>query len=121
MNIKATKALYRKMQTQNLCHCAYCQNYILTVKSAYPLLSEYLSHLGIDIEMPFETLPLEPDAAGYITYVGAQYIVCGKPDDFMETAVDSVNIAITESHPSTAMDAPHFVIELSPIRLKWVV
>ncbi len=69
----------------------------------------------------FETMPLEPDKSGYIDYLCAQYIVFGNPDDFAETTVGSVNVAIAEMHPSTQAEEPHFVIEASPIRLKWVM
>lgn len=66
-------------------------------------------------------MPLEPEKSGYIDYLGVQYIVCGEWDDFTETVIDSVNARIAESHPSTGMDETHFVIEIYPIRLKWVM
>lgn len=121
MNIGKTKEFYRNFQKQDLCDCAYCRNYIHEVKPAYPELSEYLERLGVDIEKPLETMPLEPDGSGYIEYAGPQYIVCGKPDDFVKTAIGSVYVDLAGSHPSTGMEAPHFVIELYPIRLKWVM
>ena len=70
---------------------------------------------------PFETMPLEPDECKNIEYTGAQYIVCGEPDDFSEIVIDSVTIHIAKFHPSTELNTKHFVIEISPIRLKWVV
>ena len=61
------------------------------------------------------------DKSGYFEYIGSQYIVCGTPDDFLKVTVDSVSIDIAESHPTTTIKEPHFVIEICPIRLKWVM
>ena len=49
----------------------------------------------------------------------AQYIVYGTFEDFLETSVDSVHIGMAGPHPSTGIADEHFVIELSPIYLKW--
>ena len=73
----------------------------------------------MDIEKPLETLPLEPDGSGSLEYAGAQYIVLGSPDNFTKTAVAPVLVDLAGAHPSTAVEEAHFVIELSPIRLKW--
>ena len=94
---------------------------IREIKSTYPKVAEYLFSLGIDIEKPFETMPLEPDETGYIEYISPQYIAIGSPDDFVETTIDSVNVGIAESHPSTQIDETHFVIEVGPVRLKWIM
>ena len=66
-------------------------------------------------------MSLEPDKSGYIDYLCAQYIVFGNPDDFAKARVGSVDVSIAEMHPSTQTEEPHFVIEASPIRLKWVM
>lgn len=121
MDIIKTRAYYEQIKGSDLCSCDYCRNYISEIKSSYPELAEYLCGLGIDIEKPFETMPLEPDKSGYIDYLCAQYIVFGNPDDFAETTVGSVDVSIAEMHPSTQTEEPHFVIEASPIRLKWVM
>lgn len=121
MDIEKTKEFYRQIKRNDLCSCAYCQNYIREIKATYPKVAEYLSRLGIDIEKPFETMPLEPDESGHIEYIAAQYIVCGAPDDFMKATIDLVNVDIAESHPSTSIEETHFVIGIYPIRLKWVM
>lgn len=121
MDVEKTKEFYNQMKADDLCNCAYCQNYIREIKSTYPKVSEYLSRLGVDIEKPFETMPLEPDKSGYIEYISSQYIVCGTSDDFMKVTVASVSVDIAESHPATATEEVHFVIEIYPIRLKWVM
>ena len=53
MNVEKTKAFYEKINHDDLCSCAYCQNYIKEIRSSYPTLAEYLERLGVDIEKPF--------------------------------------------------------------------
>lgn len=121
LNIKKTKSYYEQICNRDLCDCTYCQNYISRVKATYPKVAEYLSSLGIDIEKPFETMPLEPDETGNIEYISAQYIVYGEPDDFVKTVIGSVNVDAANTHPSTQINEAHFVIEIYPVRLKWVI
>lgn len=121
MEIERTKSFYEHLDSRDLCDCAYCQNYINEIKAAYPQVADYLHSFGIDIEKPFETMPLEPEATGYIEYISAQYIVCGEPNDFIKTVIDSVTVDITDTHPPTQLDEPHFVVEIHPVRLKWAV
>ena len=121
MDIEGTKSYYDHIINRDLCDCAYCQNYVREIKVTYPKVAEYLCSLGIDIEKPFETMPLEPDEAGYIEYISAQYIVYGEPDDFVKTVIGSVNVDVSDTHPSTQINEAHFVIEIYPIRLKWVM
>ena len=61
MDTKKTKSYYKKLSQHDLCDCAYCQNYAHEIRTTYPELTEYLSLLGVDIEKPFETMPLAPD------------------------------------------------------------
>lgn len=121
MNIEKTRLYYEQLSNHDLCDCAYCKNYIREVKNTYQKVAKYLSSLGIDIEKPFETMPLEPDEMGYIEYVSPEYIVYGTPDDFSEMTIGSVNVSIAESHPSTQINESYFVIEAGPIRLKWIM
>lgn len=119
MDLEKTRIFYSRIAPLDLCGCAYCQNYIRRIRAAYPEAAAYLAGLGVDIEKPPETLPLEPDGSGSLEYAGAQYIVLGSPDDFTKTAVAPVLVDLAGAHPSTAVEEAHFVIELSPIRLKW--
>ena len=118
IDILKTERYYKTLADEDLCSCAYCRNYYREIKAAYPVLSEYLKELGIDIEKPFEAMPLEP-YEGKIEYSGVQYIVMGDPASFQETDVAGVHIAIADSHPMTDLSEEHFVIEISPIILKW--
>ena len=74
----------------------------------------------MDIEKPFETMPLEP-YEGAIEYIAVQYIVMGNVADFKNEDICSVHISIADSHPMTDIDEEHFVIEISPIKLKCTV
>ncbi len=121
MDIERTKLYYKQKSSSDICDCAYCQNYVREIKTTYPKVAEYLFSLGIDIEKPFETMPLEPDENGYIKYISSQYVVFGMPDDFVKTVIDSVDVVIANSHPSTFINEDHFVIEIYPILLKWVM
>lgn len=125
MDITKTKAFYELLAPDYVCDCDYCKNYVKEIKRAYPLLADYLQSIGIDIEKPFETMPLELDKDGYIDYIGVQYVVLGSKDDFKKTVVSDVSIDITESHPRTNVTDAHFVIELLPInrfiRLPWAL
>lgn len=121
MSIKETKQYYESLTAEYLCNCAYCRNYIREIRNAYPKVAEYLLALGVDIEKPFETIPLEPDETGGIEYLSSQYIVIGNTDGFIKTVIDTVTVDITDSHPLANIDKPHFVIEIYPVRLKWTV
>lgn len=82
-DIEKTRAYYRNLGPENICSCAYCQNYCVRVMTAYPEVARYLDSLGVDIEKPFETSPLEPDENGYLEYCVCQYVVFGScPKDF---------------------------------------
>ena len=121
LSIKETKQYYDSLTAEDLCNCAYCRNYIREIRNAYPKVAEYLLALGVDIEKPFETIPLEPDETGGIEYLSSQYIVIGHTDGFIKTVIDTVTVDITDSHPLTNIDKPHFVIEIYPVRLKRTV
>ena len=66
LDIKKTKLYYEQISSDDLCDCIYCKNYIYEIKKTYPKVAEYLFSLGVDIEKPFETMPLEPDETGYL-------------------------------------------------------
>lgn len=59
------------------CSCNNCKNYYARVKAAYPAAAEYLAGLGVEIEKPLETSPLEPGADGMMEYRACQYVVLG--------------------------------------------
>lgn len=118
MDVKKTSEYYESLQDNDVCQCGYCQNYVREIKAAYSKVSGYLSTMGVDIEKPFETDPLEPEN-GYLEYISVQYIVMGNRDGFQKTIIDEVNIDLAQSHPSAAIEEEHFVIEIFPIRLKW--
>ncbi len=118
MNIDRTKQYYYHLTGADICDCEYCQNYVREVKAAYPELTFFLKKMGVDIEKPFEAIPVGP-ADGVMFYSGVQYVVMGKADDFEDTSVGDVSIFITDSHPMTDIEEDHFVLEISPVYLRW--
>jgi len=121
MDPKRTKAYYEALTPDDICQCARCRNYMEQIRSSYPLVADSLQSMGVDIEKPFETMPLEPDGDGYIQYVGPQYVVLGSAENFRKTEIAGVCIDIAESHPPVDLSEAHFVVELYPIRLKWTM
>jgi len=118
MNIEKTRRYYAQLTEEDICGCAYCRHYVKEIRAAYPELAGFLNASGIDIEKPFETIPICP-ANGTMFYSGVQYVVMGSADDFEETSVGNVRVLIAGSHPMTDITEDHFVIEVSPIYLKW--
>ena len=120
-NFIKSKKYYHEFNAKELCHYSYCLNYYQGIKKSFPKLAQYVDTLGIDIQKPFETMPLEVDEEGFIDYIGAQYIVLGNYSDFIETKIEDIKVYLAISHPSTEILEEHFVIEVSLIRLKWTI
>lgn len=120
IDVFATKDYYKSITDSALCDCCYCRNYRLQIKSALPEVAAYLDSLGIDIEKPFETSPLEPDENGMLEYCGCQYIVFGNCDLKYHYRIGSVEFRVATSYPSTGIEQKHFVIELYPVQLKFI-
>lgn len=117
MNAEKTKQYYDHLTDKDICRCAYCQNYVRKIRSAYPKLAGFLDGMGVNIEKPFEAIPV-----GFVNemmlYSGVQYVIIGSADDFRQVSIDNADIFITDSHPMTDVKEDHFVIEISPVLLK---
>ena len=120
INIPKTIEYYHSITEASMCDCNYCRSYRWQVKSAYPQVTEYLTALGIDIEKPFETSPLDPDENGMLEYCCCQYIAFGKCKPEYYHKVGDVEFRIATSYPSIGIEQEHFVIELFPIKLKYI-
>ena len=121
VDIAKTKEYYAAIANSELCDCSYCRNYRLQIKSAYPEVAEYLASLGVHIQKPFETSPLEPDENGMLEYCGCQYIVFGNCEPEYHHRIGDVEFRVATSYPSTGIEGDHFVIEFFPIRLRSVI
>ena len=119
VNLTETKRYYNFMAETSMCDCSYCRSYRLQVKSAYPNVAEYLTTLGVDIEKPFDTSPLEPDENGMLEYCCCQYIAFGTCEHEYRCRIDNVEFRVATSYPSTGIEQEHFVIELYPVQLKF--
>lgn len=70
-------------------------------------MARYLDSLGVDIEKPFEAMPLEPDENGYLEYCACQYVVFGScPEDFTHR-IGGVTFGRSDCHPNTKIDEEH--------------
>ena len=114
MNTEKTRQYYRKLTGADVCQCASCRHYVKTVRSSCPDLATYLDALGIDIEKPFEAIPIGPAEPGML-YSGVQYVLMGSPEQFRETRVGDVEIRVTDTRPMTDIAQEHFVIEVAPV------
>ncbi len=117
VNLERTSAYYSQLSSNALCDCAYCRNYYSQVKAAYPEVAVYLQRLGVDLEKPFETSPLEPEN-GYLTYCACQYLVFGSCEEDYHDQIGDVELRKADAYPNTGISEPHFVLELAPITLR---
>ena len=119
MNIEKTREYYRHLTNDDLCQCDYCKNYVKEIKAAYPEVAKYLDSIGIDIEKPFETIPIEIE--DMIEYAAVQYIILGSSEGFQPYCVGDVGVDIAINHPSSNISDEHFVIEIFPVYLKYTL
>ena len=119
VNVPQTIEFYHSISETSLCDCSYCRSYRLQIKSAFPKVAEYLDSLGIDIEKPFETSPLEPDENGMLEYCCCQYIAFGNCEPNYHHRIGNVEFRMATSYPRTGIEQEHFVLEFYPIKLKY--
>ncbi len=120
MNIRKTKEYYTGLTDRDLCQCAFCRTYAKEIRTSLPHIAEYLDSIGVDIEKPFEVIPVD-EYTDYMEYTGAQYIVFGEHTGFKETVIDGIYVVYADSHPADSINEKHFVIEIQApdlIRLK---
>ncbi len=119
MDIAKTKEYYSDYGRKDVCTCAYCQNLVDEIKTAYPELTEFLASFGVNIERPFEAmLPYEINDETYFEYPGVQYLICGNSEDFVEKTIGDVDVFITTSHPTPTYKWEYFIIECFPVRVR---
>jgi len=118
VNIERTTQYYESLTPDDLCTCDHCRLYYREAAAAYPELAAWLRARGAEITKPFEAMSLEPDSNGTLAYPGVQYVLFGTcPEDY-QTTLGSLTIRRTDSHPSTGITEPHFVLEAGPMELK---
>ena len=119
VNVSQTQEYYHSITKDSMCDCSYCRSYRLQIKSAFPKVAEYLDSLGIDIEKPFETSPLEPDENGMLEYCCCQYIAFGNCEPNYHHRIGNVEFRMATSYPKTGIEQEHFVLEFYPIKLEF--
>jgi len=121
-----TKEYRFKYESQ--CDCAYCINYYKTFKEKYPKTSKFLEEFGLGIGFPLEIMPLEYDKMdnemGYTSY----YPVKGTMDkDELILNSDGIEVRVFKGSdlnnpcPNPKMGEPYLIIEISEIRLPWIL
>ena len=70
------------------------------------------------LKKPLETSPLELGADGMMEYRACQYVVLGSCEENYRHTVGGVEVCKARFYPETGVKEEHFVLELSPIRLK---
>lgn len=110
------------------CDCAYCRNYYKTFKTKYPESSKIIEFFGLSIDFPLEIMPLEFDKINkemqYISY----YTVKGKlNENGLILNIEELEIRFLKGSdtnnpcPDPKMKEPYFLIEISGIKLNWVL
>ena len=120
IDVSKTKTYYDSITEESLCDCAYCRSYRTQIKSAYPQVAVWLESMGADIEKTFETSPLEPDEKGMLDYCACQYIMLGCCEPEYIHKIGDVEIRVATSYPHTGIEDAHFVLEMFPIRLRFI-
>ena len=121
IDLENTREYY---QAHSLCDCPCCRNLYVQIKSAFPLLSEFLSDLGVDISRPDEAGSCEME--NEIDYVFVSYTVCGKILEYNEYEIDIkdnlfLSIIIGDSFIPNEQKNDYFVVTVYGIRLPWVL
>ena len=119
VNVSGTREFYHSITESSLCDCGYCRNYRLQVKSAFPM-SLCIWILWAFHQKPLETSPLEPDENGMLEYCCCQYIALGSCEPEYHHKIADIEFRAATSYPSTGIEQAHFVLEFSPIKLKYI-
>ena len=118
VDAEKTRQYYQAMGPGEPCSCNNCKNYYARVKAAYPAAAEYLAGLGVEIEKPLETSPLEPGADGMMEYRACQLCCAGQLRGKQPSYSWRGGSVQARFYPEAGVKEEHFVLELSPIRLK---
>lgn len=123
---ETTKEYRYKYESQ--CDCAYCRNYYESFKKTYPKTTELMEEFGLDVNFPLEIMPLEYNREkgkmGYISY----YPIKGILDkDKKLLLLEELELRILKGSysnnpcPNPKMNQPYLLLEVSGIRLPWVL
>lgn len=121
-----TKEYRFKYESQ--CDCAYCINYYKTFKEKYTKISKFLEQFGLDIEFPLEIMPLEYDKQyNKIRYISYYPIKGTMSKDKLILNLEGIEVRILRGSdlnnpcPNPKMKEPYLLVEISGIRLPWIL
>ncbi len=117
-----------RFKYESQCDCGYCRNYYKTFKPSYPESSKLLEFFGLAVDFPLEIMPLEYDKLKNEMEYLAYYPVKGKIDeDSISLNLEELEIRFLKGNqennpcPNPKMEEPYLLIEISGIRLAWVL
>ena len=110
----------------SLCDCDECRNYYARAKAELPLLTDFLSRMGIDVSAPDEISSFFDPAAGKVEYLMVAYTVVGRiikngkrPINIHDNGL-FLNISIDTMYvPNEQKTEDHFTVTVCGIRLPW--
>lgn len=124
-DIEATTDYYKNL---SLCECAACRNFYAQAKTAFPLLTDFLSKTGIDISRPDEICGLFDPAEDKMDYHMVAYTVVGKIITSGKNEIDIwdndlfLSITIDDTYvPNEQRAEAYFTVMVYGIRLPWVL
>ncbi len=111
-----------------LCECPNCRNLYPQIKDAFPLLDEFLTEFGVDIEKPDNIESYDSDDEKSIDYTSTDYTVCGKIEVMGEYEIDikdsqflSVTVIDGFASPNFHKDDDYFTLCVNFFKLPWVL
>lgn len=123
VDVEATRDYYKE---HSLCDCGYCRNFYQQANERLPKLCAFLSELGADVSRPDE---MSACANGdHIDYTFVAYTVVGEISQTDQYELDIqdggmlLNILIDNEYvPNQQKSENYFVVNVSGIRLPWVM
>ena len=117
-----------RLRYENQCDCTYCRNYYETFETKYPDTARFLERFGLSVGFPLEIMPLgynKPhEEMEYIAY----YPIKGTMGvDELILNLEGLEVRVLKDAdlnnlcPSPKMKRPYLLIEVSGIKLPWVL
>lgn len=105
-----------------VCNCDYCKNFCYTINNEYPELVKFLNELGIIADRPIEAI----DYSWFDNtkrYYEVFYCVSGNLMEDFKINLDGVDILFANDLNlyNTGMKKPYFLINISNLKLTWIL
>lgn len=121
VDIKATAEYYK---TNSVCDCADCRNFQLQAKQKFPVLTQILAELGVDICRPDESAAYDEENVIYYDFVA--YTVLGKilqANEYVFYIMDFdtlLKMVINNRYiPNSQQTETYFTVTVTDFQLDW--